>query len=133
MTYHRVSLNGRQFEAAWAGRGRIALWGADGLGAIDTRTWTTKAIAPAAAQVVATPSGIAVWGGGETGLRVYQADGTLRFVTLGKQTIRDAEAVGRYLYVRADQRYAVDLAGGRVVGRVRDDARLARPSATPLP
>ena len=56
---HSVALKDRQFKAAWAGAGRIALWGEDGLGTIDTRTWTTHAIAPGVTGAVATRYGIA--------------------------------------------------------------------------
>jgi hypothetical protein len=37
VSYHHVDLNGKPFEAAWAGHGRIAVWGADGLSARSTR------------------------------------------------------------------------------------------------
>jgi hypothetical protein len=133
-TYHRVALNGGPFEAVWAGRGQIALWGPDGLGTIDTRTWKTRALAPAATHVVATRHGLAAWVGGRPGgITVYRPDGSVRFRALDGQTVRSAEAAGRYLYVRAAHRYAIDLVSGRVLGRVRADARIARPSIVPLP
>ena len=134
VTYHRVPLNGRPFQAVWAGRGRIALWGADGLGTIDTRTWTTRALAPAASGVVATQHGIASWVDGRPGgITVYRPDGRVRFSALETEVVRSAETAGRYLYVLAARRYAVDLVTGRVVGSVRGDARLALPSIAPLP
>ena len=37
--------------------------GANGLGTIDTRTWTTKPVAPAATGAIATPHGIVTWVG----------------------------------------------------------------------
>jgi hypothetical protein len=134
VTYHRVALNGGAFEAVWAGRGQIALWGANGLGTIDTRTWKTRALAPAATHVVATRHGIAAWDGGRPGgITVYRPDGSVRFRALDRQTVRSAEAADRYLYVRAAHRYAIDLVTARIVGRVRADARTALPSIVPLP
>ena len=53
--YYPVDLNGRPFKAAWAGQGRIALWGQDGLGTIDTRNWTTHHIADRVTAALATP------------------------------------------------------------------------------
>jgi hypothetical protein len=134
VTYHRVELNGNAFEAVWAGRGRIALWGADGLGTIDTRSWTTKAVAPAATGAIATPYGIVTWvGESPGGLSVYRPDGTLRFTVLRAEIVRSAESVGRHLYVRATHRYAIDLTNGRVLGRVPGSVRLALPSFVLLP
>lgn len=133
VSYHRVELNGRAFSAEWAGGSRIALWGPDGLGTIDTRSWTTKAVAQAAVGVVATPYGLVTWTGGRSGVTIYRADGTRRFTTMPAAIVRSAEAVGRYLYVVAGRRYAVDLVTGRVVGRVRRDARIAQPSFLALP
>jgi hypothetical protein len=49
------------------------------------------------------------------------------------EAIRSAEAVGRYLYVRAGHRYAIDLLHGRVVRPVRSDARIARASFFRIP
>lgn len=133
VSYHRVPLNGRPFEAAWAGRGRIVLWGEDGLGTIDTRTWTARAVTPTASDVVVTPFGVASWVRGAGGIAVYRPDGTLRFQALTNGAVRSAESLGRYLYVRAGSRYAIDMREGRVVGRVRDDVRIARPSVVALP
>jgi len=62
ISYHAVALNGQPFEATWAGAGKIALWGADGLGMIDTRSWTTQAVASGVTHAVATPLGLAAWG-----------------------------------------------------------------------
>jgi hypothetical protein len=42
-------------------------------------------------------------------------------------------AVGHFLYLFTRERTAIDLAGGRVVGRARPDARLAQPSYVPIP
>jgi hypothetical protein len=67
------------------------------------------------------------------GVTVYRSDGTGRFTALKGEAIRSAEAVGRYLYVRAGHRYAIDLLHGRVVGRVRSDARIARASFFRIP
>jgi len=59
ISYHSVDLNGQPFNATWAGYGKIALWGEDGLGMIDTRSWTTQAVAPNVTGAVATPLGLA--------------------------------------------------------------------------
>jgi hypothetical protein len=61
ITYHTVSLNGQPFEPARAGDGRIALWDQDGLGTIDTRSWTTHPIASGVTDAVATQYGLAAW------------------------------------------------------------------------
>lgn len=132
-SYHPVALNGGRFEAAWAGGDRIALWGADGLGTIDIRTWQTQAIDEEIAHAVATPYGLVGWGA-SGGISVYRPHGALRFRVLTDKHVRSAEALGRYLYVRADHhRYSVDLESGRLLGRVRDDAQLAHPSYVVIP
>jgi hypothetical protein len=61
VTYHHVDLNGKPFQAAWAGHGRIAIWGDDGLGTIDTRTWTTHALAEDVHAALMTRYGIVGW------------------------------------------------------------------------
>ena len=105
VSYHHVALNGEPFEAVWAGQGTIAIRGGDGLGTIDTRSWTTHSIAPEAGAA-SPPS--------------YPTAPTDRRRPLP-------------LRLHADNRYAVDLAAGRVAGQPRVDAHLAVPSYTVLP
>ena len=139
ITYHPVNLNGGLFEAAWAGAGKIALWGKDGLGTIDTRTWTTQAIAAPVAGVVATPFGFAVWSDdpGPTGLSVYRPDGRKRLhVLAGKRIDGGAQAVGEYLYVDTDlfkARYSINLRTGQVKDRCGETRRSSRPTSSPFP
>jgi hypothetical protein len=133
---HEVDLNGQEFQAAWAGDGKIALWGHDGLGTIDVRSWKTNSIigGTEVTDAVATRYGIAAWTALKSdGLAVYRPDGTRRFTVLKGQTILKAENLGRYLYVNATHRYAMDLARGTVIGRVPDNVRLALPSYTAIP
>ena len=96
--YHPVELNGGYFDAAWVGAGKLALWGNDGLGTIDTRTWKTHHIASGVVGAVATPFGIAAWGDPD-GLTVYRPDGSRRLRVLVGKRISSAQAVGGYLYV----------------------------------
>jgi hypothetical protein len=122
--YHPVELNGRYFDAAWAGAGKLALWGNDGLGTIDTRTWQTHHIASGVGGALATPFGIAAWGDPADGLTVYRADGSRRLRVLGGKEVDGAQTVGGYLYADTHEidrhdRYSVDLRTGKVVGRVR--------------
>src|SRR5262249_46854417 len=126
--YHRTELNGQPFQAIWAGAGKIALWGKDGLGTIDTRTWKTHAIAPGVTAAVATPYGIAAWTADPAdGLTVYRPDGTLRFRVLAGKTIKSVKAVGDYLYADADARYSLNLRTGRVLGPLRSSATIIEP------
>ena len=147
VTTHHVDLNGRGFRAAWAGQGKIAVWGPDGLGTIDTRTWTTQSVDAKARSALATPYGIVCWADGEPGVRVYRPDGTLRFAVLEDERITrwyddqgkrvpgysTPVVVGRYLYIVGDERASIDLVSGRVVGRPRPDARVAAPTLVPIP
>jgi hypothetical protein len=147
VTTHHVDLNGRGFQAAWAGQGKIAVWGQDGLGTIDTRTWTTQSVDADARSALATPHGIVAWAYGGPGVRVYRPDGTLRFTVLEDERITPPYddlgrrvpgssppvVVGRYLYIVGDTRASIDLVSGRVVGRPRPDARVAAPTLVPIP
>jgi hypothetical protein len=120
--YHPVELNGRYFDAAWAGAGKLALWGNDGLGTIDTRTWKTHHIAPNVVGAVATPFGIAAWGDPAGGVTVYRSDGRMRLRVLVGTRVGAADAVGGYLYVNPGDwgsEYSVDLRTGNVVGPLR--------------
>ena len=153
-TTHHVDLNGRDFRAAWAGQGKIAVWGQDGLGTIDTRTWTTqsidaepKSLPTETSSVISTPYGIVSWAYDAPGVRVYRPDGSLRFTVLADENIKalydnrgkpvpgsvPPVVVGRYLYIVGNQRTTIDLAAGRVVGPARLDAKLAAPSYVPIP
>ncbi len=133
--YHTGALNGRPFNAAWAGAGRIALWGEDGLGTIDTRTWTTHAIAPGVTGVVATRYGIAAWTGGPDGLSVYRPDGSRRLRLLEGTQVTAAQAIGAYLYVGTTlkTRYAIDLRTGKSVGPLKTSAQIIGPSFVTIP
>ena len=147
VTMHHVDLNGRGLEAAWAGQGKIAVWGQDGLGTIDTRTWTTQSVDAEARSALATPHGIVAWAYGKPGVRVYRPDGTLRFAVLEDERIKPLYddkgrpvagypkpvVVGRYLYIVGDTRASIDLVSGRVVGRPRPDAKVAAPTLVPIP
>jgi hypothetical protein len=132
--YHRVDLNGRAFAAAWAGGGKIALWGKDGLGTIDIRTWKARAVAPAVTGAIATRFGIAAWTDDSAdGLTVYRPDGGKRLHVLAGKQIRAAQTVGDYLYADADARYSIDLRTGKVVGPLRSDARIISPTLVSIP
>ena len=132
--YHSVALNGRPFKAAWAGAGRIALWGEDGLGTIDTRTWTTHAIAARVIGAVATRYGIAAWTDGPD-LNVYRPDGSRRFRLLEGIRVTAARAIGAYLYVDTTlkTRYAIDLRTGTSVGPLKTSAQIIGPSFVTIP
>jgi hypothetical protein len=128
--YHSVDLNGRPFDAAWAGDGRIALWGEDGLGTIDTRTWTTHAIAADVRHAIATPFGIAAWTDNPAdGLTVYRPDGRQRLRLLVGKQVKAARAVGDYLYADTVDaaRYSINLRTGKVVGPLSTDATILVP------
>ena len=140
VSYHRVDLNGGKFGAAWAGADKIALWGADGLGTIDTRTWKTRAIAQGVESVVATRPGIAAWSKNLNGLTVYSPGGARRFHVLEGQPILNAQAVGEYLYVSTaftqdipTTRYSVNLRTGKVVGPLHRPGWIATPTLVPIP
>jgi hypothetical protein len=136
VTYHRVDLNGRPFEAAWAGTGKVPLWGADGLGTIDTRTWKTRALAVGVEQVVTTPFGIAAWSTNPgDGLAVYRPDGTKRFQVLVGRQIRSVQAVGGYLYAETHvrSRFSVNLRTGGVVGPLYQTGSIITPTLVSIP
>ena len=133
--YHSVELNGRPFDAAWAGAGRIALWGEGGLGTIDTRTWTTHAVAPGVTDAVATRYGIAAWTDGPAGLSVYRPDGSRRLRLLEDIQVTAARAIGPYLYVDTTlkTRYAIDLRTGKSAGPLKTSAQIIGPSFVTIP
>ena len=133
--YHRVALNGRPFEAAWAGGGKIALWGPDGLGAIDTRTWAAHAVAPAVTGALATRYGLAAWTSGPDGLSVYTPDGTRRLHVLPGKRIKTARAVGTYLYADTDDdaRHSIDLRTGKTSGPLPATATIIAPTLVAIP
>jgi DNA-binding beta-propeller fold protein YncE len=128
-----TELGGGDFEAAWAGNDRIAVWGANGLGVIDTRGWTTSSLAPAATGAAATRYGIVAWNANAAdGATVFARDGRRLHVLTGK-TVRHVAAFGRYAYARvAASQYSVDLTTGRV-RRIRADAAVEIPSLVSLP
>jgi hypothetical protein len=131
---HRVELSGREFEAIWGGHGRIVLWGADGLGVIDTRTWTTASLAAAATGAAATPFGLVAWDARRaTGLDVYGPNDTRRLHVLAGRAVREVTALGRYAYARAGgKRFSIDLESGRVT-RTPRNFRVVVPTLVPLP
>jgi hypothetical protein len=138
ITYHRVDLNGRPFAASWAGEGKIALSGEDGLGTIDTRTWETRAIAGGVDRSYPTAFGIAAWKDGSTdGLTVYRLDGRRRFRVLVGRRLQSVLAVGGYFYADtvSGARYSVDLRTGRVVrvGVPAAGAMIIAPSFVAIP
>jgi hypothetical protein len=133
ISYHTVDLNGKPFHATWAGGGKIALWGEDGLGTIDTRTWTTQAVAPKVAGALATALGLAAWAADPAdGLTVYRADGSKRLQVLIGTPIRTVQALGNFLYVDAG-RYSVDLRTGKVFGPTKQRATVVTPTLAPIP
>jgi len=133
--YHSVTLNGGSFTAAWAGSGRIALWGQDGLGTIDTRTWTTHAVADGVTGALPTRFGIAAWTSGPDGLSVYRPNGTRRFNVLEGTRVTAARAIGTYVYVDTDvdTRYSIDLRTGRTTGPLVTSAQIIGPSFVTIP
>jgi len=134
ISYHAVDLNGQPFQAAWAGTGRIALWGRDGLGMINTHTWTTQAVAAGVTGAVATPLGLAAWTTDPTsGLTIYRSDGSKRLQVLVGKPIRAVRAFRNFLYVDADGPYSVDLRTGKVFGPLANRARVVTPTLVPIP
>ena len=134
--YHPVGLNGRRFKAAWVGQGRIALWGEDGLGTIDIRTWTTQAIAPHVTGAVATPFGIAAWTDGPAdGLTVYRPDGRKRLRVLEGNGSRPPEpsAATSTPTPTDNARYSINLRTGKVSRTLRPDARILVPDLVAIP
>jgi len=127
VTYHAVPLNGRDFDAVWAGHGQIAIWGPDGLGTIDTRTWSTRSLAPAAAGAVPTNLGLVSWSRAD-GLSVFAPDGHRRLHVLKGKTAHHVSALGRYAYAHvASKQFAIDLKSGRVRA-IRSDATVVVPT-----
>jgi hypothetical protein len=133
VSYQTVNLNGKPFDAAWAGGGKIALWGEDGLGMIDTRTWMTQAVAANVTGAVATPLGLAAWTADPADrLSVYRSDGSKRLRVLIGTPIRTVQALGKFLYVDAG-RYSVDLRTGNVFGPLKRRIAVITPSLVPIP
>ena len=127
VTYHSVPLNDREFDAVWAGHGQIAIWGRDGLGIIDTRTWSTRSLAPAAAGAVPSNLGLVSWGGAD-GLSVFAPDGHRRLHVLRGKTPHHVSALGRYAYAHVgSKQFAIDLKTGRV-RPIRSDATVVVPT-----
>jgi hypothetical protein len=133
--YHPVALGGGSFDAAWAGSGKIALWGEDGLVTIDVRTWNAHKIAPGVSGAVATRYGIAAWTKKADGLSVYRPNGTRRLRTLQGKQVTSATAVGPYLYAdtTVKARYAIDLRSGKTTGPLPISARIVTPSYVVIP
>jgi hypothetical protein len=134
--YHAVTLPPQlsnapagSFHAAWAGNGRIALWGATaGLWLLDTRAWTIKLIDARATDAEPTPQGLLAWTPGLSGVSLYRPDGTLRFHSLGAHSVQTVETSDSFAYVEADGRYSVDLRNGRSTGPLASTAQLVLPA-----
>jgi hypothetical protein len=87
---------------AWAGSGRLALWGRNGLSAIDTRYCSARLVDPQAREMQVSSNALVTWNGETaTGLAVYSADGTLHFRALGDRKVTDVGVTARYAYVDA--------------------------------
>jgi hypothetical protein len=126
VSYHQVALAGGPVQAAWAGTGQIAVWGAgaQGLARIDTRDWSVHPIAPNITHVVATRHGVVAWNEGDSqGLAVYLPGGGLRLRVLRGRTVRSVASLGPYAYVSAGGRFSLDLRNGRVTGPLKSRAR----------
>lgn len=134
-SYHHVALSGRPFQAIWAGRGRIALWGADGLGIIDTRTWTSRALLPDATGAAATPDGLVAWHkNATTGLDVWLNSTGKHLRILAGKPVRGVQAYGHYAYAHTTNRtYSVDLRTGHVRGPYARLARIVLPTLVLVP
>ena len=127
VTYHPVALNDREFDAVWAGHGQIAVWGRDGLGIIDTRTWSTRSLAPAARGAIPTNFGLVSWSGAD-GLSVFAPDGHRRLHVLKGKTIHHVSALGRYAYAHVgSKQFAIQVKTGRV-RPIRSDATVVVPT-----
>ena len=128
VTYHRVPLNGRPFEAAWAGHGRIALWGQDGLGTIDVRRWVVQHIASGVKGAVTTRFGIVAWTQNPAGgLMLYRPEGRAMWRVLEGTHVRSVHAVAERVYADADARYSIDLRTGAVIGPLQDEVTIITP------
>src|SRR5262245_8055607 len=106
---------------------------------IDTRSWTTQAVAPNVTGAVATPLGLAAWTDNPAdGVSVYRSDGSKRFqVPIGKP-IRTISALGNFLYINTGRypgkdRYSVDLRTGKVFGPIKRRATVVTPTLAPIP
>lgn len=134
ISYHTVDLGGKPFKAAWAGNGRVALWGADGLGVIDTNTWTAHAIAPGITDALPTAYGVLAWRKSHAGLALYRPGGELRFRVLTRRTVTNVVTGDRYAYATTTSgRFSIDLQSGLITGPLSTRARLLPPSFVPAP
>ena len=102
---------------------------------IDTRDWSTHAIAPAITDTTPIPYGVIAWNKSGAGLALYGASGKLRFRALPSQQVTDVEAGDHYAYATTTSgRFAINLGTGRVTGPLASTARLVPPSfGGPLP
>jgi hypothetical protein len=124
VSYHRVALNGWPVQAAWAGNGQIAVWGAGGLARMDTGDWSLHPLDADVTDVLATRHGLVVWKrGGRDGLAVYRPGGALRFRVLRGRSVTSVASLGPYAYVHAGGRFSVNLRNGRVTGPLKSRAR----------
>jgi hypothetical protein len=126
VSYHQVALAGGPVQAAWAGNGQIAVWGAGagGLARINTRNWSVHPIATDITDVVATRHGLVAWTrGGSKGVAVYLPSGALRLRVLRGHTVSSVASLGPYAYVSAGRRFSVNLCNGRVAGPLKSRAQ----------
>jgi hypothetical protein len=137
--YHSVKLpaeidGGDTYRAAWAGNGHIAFWGPSGLTLIDSRTWTTHLLDPAATDVAVAPNALLAWNQkAATGITVYKPDGSLRYRLLPQQTVRGVRTSPRYAYITSQGCFSVDLHTGQVTGPLTSRTRLVLPDVLELP
>ena len=127
-------MDGPVVYAAWGGDGRIVVsgtnmklqresgswretWTPAGVALLDTRTWSSRMLDPAAAGF--TVSGDSVLIPRDGSLTAYSADGSVRYRTAIPVGNAYASVFGDYAYVSTEARVTiVDLASGAVVGTV---------------
>jgi hypothetical protein len=121
-------------RAAWAGAGRLAVWGPSGLTLIDTRDWSARLVDQTATDVAVAPNSVVSWSRkAATGLTVYAPDGSVRFRALAGRTVLGVGVSARYAYLTGGGRFSVDLRSGRVTGPLRSRATLVLPNLLDLP
>ena len=131
-------IDGPMLSARWAGDGHIAVsgtnaklrktpngwrqtWTPVGVSLLDTRTWTSRMLDPAAGYFSATRDTVLTTGSGA--VNAYELDGTLRYTVSIPSGDAYVSVVGDYAYAwTADKVTIIDLRLGTVV------ATLPRPS-----
>jgi len=129
------ALNGPTRFARWLGDGQIAVsgtnakttvrrnksiketWTPVGVAVVDTRTWRSRMIDPAAGGFAAGDKVLVV--SSLHAVKAYELDGTLRFSAAIDDNVGYAVAFGGYAYVWGDQRATIlDLRSGLVVSAI---------------